>query len=303
MTKNTSTKNTATKNTATKNTSQTVLVTGATGTVGRQVVAELLRRGHTVRALTRDPEKAEAALLAHFPPGVPGVEVVRGDLGDPASLVPALDGVTGLHLITFGGAMFAPLETGPEIVELARKAGVRRVTVLFGGEETPLQRAVEASGLDWTVVQPVEFMSNALEWAEAIRTEDTVREPFTGRLSAMIHEADIGAVAAVALTEEGHAGRTYLITGPETLTVQDKVDALAAARGREIALVELTEEAAKERWRAAGHPEDVIGFLIMVYRDTPPEGRTVAGTVEEVTGRPARTFAEWAAEHAAAFRA
>ncbi|MEV4975415.1 NmrA family NAD(P)-binding protein [Streptomyces scopuliridis] len=293
----------------TKNTSQTgqtVLVTGATGTVGRQVVAELLRRGHTVRALTRDPEKAKAGLLTDFPPGVSGVsgvEVVRGDLSDPASLAPALEGVTGLHLITFGGAMFAPLETGPEIVELARKAGVRRVTVLFGGEETPLQRAVEASGLDWTVVQPVEFMSNALEWAEAIRTEDTVREPFTARLSAMIHEADIGAVAAVALTEEGHAGRTYLITGPETLTVRDKVDALAAARGREIALVELTEEAAKERWRAAGHPEDVIDFLIMVYRDTPPEGRTVVGTVEEVTGRPARTFAEWAEEHATAFRA
>ncbi|MFJ9027472.1 NmrA family NAD(P)-binding protein [Streptomyces sp. NPDC102274] len=284
----------------TKNTSQTVLVTGATGTVGRQVVSELLRRGHTVRALTRDPEKARAGLLSDFPSGV---DVVRGDLADPASLAPALDGVTGLHLITFGGAMFAPLETGPEIVELARKTGVRRVTVLFGGGETPVQRAVEASGLDWTVVQPVEFMSNALEWAEAIRTEDTVSEPFTGRLSAMIHEADIGAVAAVALTEEGHAGRTYLITGPEVLTVQDKVDALAAARGREIGLVELTEETAKKRWRAAGQPEDVIDFLIMVYRDTPPEGRTVVDTVEKVTGRPARTFAEWAAEHATVFRA
>ncbi|MFE4370881.1 SDR family NAD(P)-dependent oxidoreductase [Streptomyces sp. NPDC056835] len=287
----------------TKNTSQTVLVTGATGTVGRQVVAELLRRGHTVRALTRDPEKARTVLLADVPTGDSRVEVVRGDLTDPASLAPALEGVTGMHLITFGGAMFAPLETGPEIVELARKAGVRRATVLFGGEETALQRAVEASELDWTVMQPVEFMANALEWAEAIRTEDTVAEPFTGRLSAMIHEADIDAVAAVALTEEGHAGRTYLLTGPETLTVQDKVDALAAARGREIALVELSEETAKERWRAAGQPEEVIDFLIMVYRDTPPEGRTVVGTVEEVTGSPARTFAQWAAEHAAAFRA
>ncbi|MFD7089191.1 NAD(P)H-binding protein [Streptomyces sp. NPDC059896] len=287
----------------TKNTSQTVLVTGATGTVGRQVVAELLRRGHAVRALTRDPEKARTGLLPDFPSGVSGVDVVQGDLTDPASLAPALDGVTGLHLITFGGALFAPLETGPEIVELARKAGVRRVTVLFGGEETPLQRAVEASGLDWTVLQPVEFMSNALEWAEAIRTEDTVREPFTGRLSAMVHEADIGAVAAVALTEEGHAGRTYPITGPEVLTLQDKVDALAAARGREITLVELSEETARRRWRAAGQSEDLIDFLIMVYRDTPPEGRTVVGTVEEVTGRPARTFAEWSAEHASVFRA
>jgi uncharacterized protein YbjT (DUF2867 family) len=102
----------------------TNLVTGATGTVGRQVVAELLRRGQSVRALTRDPAKA----------GLPdGVEVVRGDLTDAETLAPALEGVTGLHLITFGGPYFAPLETGPRILQLAKAAGVRRITVLHGG--------------------------------------------------------------------------------------------------------------------------------------------------------------------------
>ncbi|MFC5802113.1 NAD(P)H-binding protein [Streptomyces formicae] len=272
---------------------QTVLVTGATGTVGRQVVAGLLARGAAVRALTRDAARADLPA---------GVEVVRGDLTDPASFAHALDGVTGLHLITFGGQDMAPLETGERIVRLAREAGVRRITVLHGGGRTPLQDAVQASGLDWTVVMPVEFMANALEWADAIRTEDTVREPFTDRLSAMVHEADIGAVAAAALTEEGHGGQSYVVTGPEVLTLQDKVDAIAAARGRAVALVELTPEEAVERWRAAGLPQDVIGFLTGVYGNTPPEGRTVAGTVEQVTGRPARTFAEWAAEHAAAFR-
>jgi uncharacterized protein YbjT (DUF2867 family) len=273
---------------------QKILVTGATGTVGRQVVAELLARGHEVRALTRDAAKAA------FPAGV---EVVEGDLTAPDGLAPALEGVTGLHLITFGGAAFSPLETGPRILELARAAGVRRVTVLHGGGPTPLEDAVRADdGVDWTVLMPVEFMANALEWADGIAASGEVREPFVGRLSAMVHEGDIGAVAAVALTEEGHGGRQYVITGPEVLTVGDKVKTIAEAAGREIALVELTEEQALAGWRAAGLPEDVIGFLLEAYGNTPEVGRTVDGTVEKVTGRPARTFAQWAAEHADVFR-
>ncbi|MGW3723245.1 NmrA family NAD(P)-binding protein [Streptomyces sp. NPDC005133] len=274
---------------------QKILVTGATGTVGRQVVAELLARGHAVRALTRDA--ARAALPV-------GVDVVQGDLTEPDSLIPALDGVTGLHLITFGGAYFALLETGPRILELARAAGMRRVTVLHGGGPSRLEDAVRADdGVDWTVLMPVEFMANSLEWADGIAASGEVREPFVSRLSAMVHEGDIGAVAAVALTEEGHGGQEYVITGPALLTVGDKVATIAAARGREIALVELTEEQAVAQWRAAGHPEDLTGFLIEAYRNTPEVGRTVVDTVEKVTGHPARTFAHWAAEHADAFTA
>ncbi|AZM64091.1 MULTISPECIES: SDR family oxidoreductase [unclassified Streptomyces] len=273
---------------------QKILVTGATGTVGRQVVAELLARGHAVRALTRDPAKA----------GLPAeAEVVQGDLTEPDSLIPALQGVTGLHLITFGGAYFAPLETGPRILEAARAAGVRRVTVLHGGGPSPLEDAVRADdGVDWTVLIPVEFMANALEWAEGVVASDEVREPFVSRLSAMVHEGDIGAVAAVALTEEGHGGQEYVITGPEVLTVGDKVAAIAGARGRAVSLVELTEEEAVAQWRAAGHSEEVIGFLLEAYGNTPEIGRTVTGTVEKITGRPARSFTQWAAEHADAFR-
>lgn len=273
---------------------QKILVTGATGTVGRQVVSELLARGHEVRALTRDA--AKAALPA-------AVEVAEGDLTRPETLAPALEGVTGLHLITFGGAAFTPLETGPRILETARSAGVRRITVLHGGGPTPLEDTVRADdGVDWTVLMPVEFMANALEWADGIISSGEVREPFVARLSAMVHEGDIGAVAAVALTEEGHGGQEYVITGPELLTVGDKVAAIAAETGREITLVELTEQQAVEQWRAACLPEDVITFLLETYGNTPEVGRTVSGTVEKVTGRPARTFAQWAAEHADAFR-
>ncbi|WP_418960739.1 NAD(P)H-binding protein [Streptomyces tritici] len=273
----------------------TLLVTGATGTVGRQVVAELLDRGHRVRALTRDPEKAA------FPDGV---EVVRGDLTEPDTLVPALEGVTGLHLITFGGAYFAPLETGPRILELARAAGVRRVTVLHGGGPSLLEDAVRADDeLDWTVLMPVEFMANALAWAPGIVENDEVREPFADRISAMVHEGDIGAVAAVALTEEGHGRREYVLTGPEVLTLADKTAAIGAARGREVALVELSEDEAVAQWRAAGHDDEVVGFLLEAYGNTPEVGYTVVDTVEKVTGRPARTFAAWAARHAHAFTA
>ncbi|MGW0732644.1 SDR family oxidoreductase [Streptomyces sp. NPDC002851] len=274
---------------------QKILVTGATGTVGRQVVAELLARGHAVRALTRDTAKAD--LPAE-------VEVVQGDLTEPDSLPPALEGVTGLHLITFGGAYFAPLETGPRILQLARAAGVRRVTVLHGGGPSLLEDAVRADAdIDWTVLMPVEFMSNALEWADGIAASGEVREPFVSRLSATVHEGDIGAVAAVALTEEGHGGQEYVITGPELLTVGDKVATIAAARGQEITLVEMTEEQAVAQWRAEGHPKEVIDFLTEAYGNTPEVGRTVVDTVEKVTRRPARTFAQWAAEHADAFTA
>ncbi|MFJ6571243.1 SDR family oxidoreductase [Streptomyces sp. NPDC091292] len=268
------------------------LVAGATGTVGRQVVRELLERGHRVRALTRDPAGAA------FPDAV---DVVRGDLTAPATVAPALNGVTGLHLITFSGG-YEPLETGPDLVDLADEAGVRRVTVLNGGGPTPLEDAVRGSGLDWTVLMPVEFMANTLEWAESISTESTARAPFADRLSALVHEGDIGAVAAVALTEDGHAGQEYVITGPDVLTVRDKVAAIAAARGREVTLVEQTEEEAAEAMRAWGQDEGSIAWLLDVYKNTPPVGRTVVDTVPRVTGRPARTFTDWAREHADSFR-
>lgn len=271
-----------------------LLVTGATGTVGRQVVSHLLAAGHNVRALTRNPANA------HFPAGV---EVVAGDLAAPETLGTALQGVDGLHLINFAGSDYAPLETAEEIVALAEKAGVRRVTVLMGGPKGAVETAVEQSRLAWTLLQPVEFMSNALEWADPIQAEGVVREPFGSRKSALVHEGDIGAVAAVALTEDGHAGKTYTLTGPEALTPRQMIEILATASGREIRFEELTEQQARARWREAGFDDDSIEYFVWMYGNTPEIGYTVVPTVEQVTGRPARTFAQWAAEHAGAFRA
>ncbi|WP_437290167.1 NAD(P)H-binding protein [Sorangium sp. So ce406] len=271
-----------------------ILVTGATGTVGREIVKQLAEGGHHVRALSRNPGRAKLPA---------GVEAVAGDLTAPESFAAAFEGVEALHLINFGGDDHAPLQTGEQIVALARRAGVRRISVLLGGSSAPLDAAVASSGVDATFLQPVEFMANHLEWAPSIRGEGVVREPFCDRLSAAVHEADIAAVAVAALTQGGHAGKTYTLTGPEVLSLRRKIELLAAAAGREIKLVELTEQQARERWAAAGFSPEAIEFFVEIYGNTPEIGKTVVPTIEQVTGRPARTFAQWAAEHAAAFAA
>jgi uncharacterized protein YbjT (DUF2867 family) len=270
-----------------------ILVTGATGTVGRHLVEQLHRAGYQVRALTRNQAKA------NFPDGV---EVVVGDLTSPSIIAPVLEGVEALHLITFGGDDYAPLQTGQEIMEMAEKAGVKRVTVLMGGEKGELEKAVESSSMAWTFLQPVEFMSGALDWVKSICAEGVVRQGFIHRKSAMVHEADIAAVAAVALTEDGHGGKTYTITGGEVLTPPEMVRMIGEAMGREVRLIELTEAEAREQWRTEGFPDEVIEFFVWAHGNTPPIGYTVVNTVEQVTGRQPRTFAQWAAENAAKFR-
>ncbi|MGO1048936.1 SDR family oxidoreductase [Crossiella sp. CA198] len=219
------------------------VVAGATGNIGGRVLAELRRRGHRVRALTRSPERAA------FPDGV---EVAVGDLADPGSLRPALAGASALFLLTYDAATGAPLRTGPELATEIAAAGVRRVSTLWGGEPGPVERAIDAAGLAQTVLRPVEFMSNTLTWVQSIRDEGVVREAFPELRSAMVHEDDIAEVAVRTLTEDGHAGRDYVLTGPEVLTFADRVRQLGAALGRDLRFVELTEEQAKERMRSWG---------------------------------------------------
>jgi uncharacterized protein YbjT (DUF2867 family) len=270
----------------------TVLVTGATGNVGRPLVARLLASGHRVRALTRDPASARLP---------EGTEVHRGNLADTASLADAFTGVSAVHLIGFGDD-YAPLTNGEELLALARAAGVRRVTVLKGEvERTDLDRAVADSGLEHTWLAPVEFMSNALEWADQVREGGVVREGFADVRSAVVHDADIADVAATALTTGGHSGREYWLTGPEALTAPERVAVIASVLGRDVRFVELTRDEAVRRWREQGFSEEDVEFFVLMRTDPPEAGRTPLPTVEEVTGRPARTFAQWVRENAAAF--
>ncbi|SDP35235.1 hypothetical protein [Lentzea jiangxiensis] len=134
-----------------------------------------------------------------------------------------------------------------------------------------------------------------------MRATGEVREPFAYARSALVHEGDIGAVAAAVLVRGGHGGRTYTLTGPEALTVPDQVAAIAAATGREIRYVEQSEEEARAGMLAAGRPAEVVDLLLDWKRDMPAVGYTVVRDVEDVLGRPARSFASWAREHAGAF--
>ncbi|WP_327581425.1 NAD(P)H-binding protein [Nonomuraea sp. NBC_00507] len=270
----------------------TFLVTGATGKAGRHVVEELLRLGHRVRALTRHPARAS----------LPGqVEVAEGDLTDPDSVRPALRGVTGVHLLTVGGDDYATLRTGPQLATMTAEAGVRRVTLLWNGRPGPVEEAFERGDVEWTRLQPVDFMSNTLGWAPDIRAEGRVSEPFGDVPMAVIHEADVGAVAAAVLARGGHGGKAYTLTGPQPYTARQRLATIGKVLGSELHFDELTEQQARERWRRAGLDEELIELLASWQGDPPPEAYTVVPTVREITGREPRTFEQWVREHARHF--
>ena len=270
-----------------------ILITGATGQVGRHLATELLGAGHTVRALTRSPSKADLPK---------GIEVAAGDLTNTASLLTAFEGVDAVHLITFCGDDGEDLTNGAEIVNLAERAGISRATVLGGWSSTSVDNALKASSISWTIIQPAEFMGNALELAPEIRASRTV-SMLADYPSAVVHEADIAGVAAAALATDRHAQKTYGLTGPEALTPAERTSLLAGAIGEPIQFVQLSEDEERERLRNYGYDADYIEFGIQLATHAPRNAGTVLHTVKEVTGRPARTFRQWAHEHLDQFRA
>lgn len=277
----------------------TILVTGATGNVGGSVVTQLLERGIVPRVLTRDPGRAA------FPPGV---EAVKGDLAAPETLPAALDGVEQMFLFAVGG-------TGPAVAAAAKAAGVRQVVFLSsmavvgaGARSNPIGRlhaeiedAVRDAGLRWTFLRPGAFATNALGWAPQIRATGVVRSPHAGAVRTSIHEADIAAVGVAALTEDGHDGKGYSLTGPEALTQAEEVALIGEAIGRPTRLEEISEEEFKQAVAdrmPSGFADQMLSYWRASVGTTPP----VLSTVEDVTGRPARTFGQWARDHAADFR-
>jgi len=282
----------------------TVLVTGAAGNVGRIVVERLLAAGAPVRVLTRDPRRV-------FPYGV---EVIVGDLAEPATLEHAFDGVERLYL-------FPVPATARAVAGLARRARVRRVVVLSSGAVTggvdtdfhlPVERAVEESGLAWTHVRPGEFALNKLWlWGPSIRGERVVRDPFPEAAWFPTHERDIADVAVAALLEEGHAGAAYDVNGPEMIGNREQVRTIAAAIGREIRHERVSREEAHERYLrqggfAAANAAFLLGFAD--YSGSPAKEPAEVPpapdlpTCQPVTGRRGRTFAQWARDHADDFR-
>lgn len=281
----------------------TILVTGATGTVGRHVVQQLLDRGAQVRAMTRQP--ATAGLPA-------GAEVVQGYLLDPDTLQAPLEGIDRVFLFPFEG------ETEPVMAHM-RTAGVRHVVILSSSAvddsadegsdyQLDVERAVERNGFDWTRIRPCGFMANALDWAETIRTHNVVRAPYGRSAHPYIHEADIAAVAVSALTGDGHAGQTYLLTGPEPISQIEQVEAIGRAIGRDIRFEELSPDAAREfwgtEWASSLTPAeiaDLADFLLNILAEGVQNPQPPLTTVEEITGRRPIAFEQWAEQNADAF--
>ncbi len=273
------------------------LVSGASGTIGREVVRELQKKNYKVRVLTRDASKSE------FPKDV---EVVTGDLTDTESLEKVFEGVYATHLISIGDDKYTPLSNGKAIVRMLQKSGVKRITVLWNGEgsESTLEKEVKNSELLWTIVQPQEYMANALGWVESIRKAKEVKEPFGDRPTAAIHENDVGNVIATILTDAGrrHHKKTYTLTGPKILTPRKQVEQIAHSLGQEIVFQELNEEQTRSRWREWGLSTETMDYLYNWYGNTPAQGYTVTSAVEDILGKPALTFKKWVSDNIIKFK-
>jgi uncharacterized protein YbjT (DUF2867 family) len=272
-----------------------ILVTGATGNIGSELVRALARPGEPVRALTRSAKNS-----------TDDVEYVTGDLNDPGSMGSALAGVRGLFLLPGYPGMSATLAE-------AKKAGVQHVVLVSsssveGGEPgnavtrymMDSEQAVTGSGLPWTFLRSFGFMSNALQWLPQLQAGDVVRAPWPDVPIAVIDPQDIAAVAAVALTSPGHAGRAYTLSGPEPLRPADRVAILGEVLGRPLTFDGQPDDEARAEMSQA-MPAEYVAAFFRFYSDGTLDESRVRPDVRDVTGRPPRTFRDWARAHAAAF--
>ncbi|MYS86265.1 NAD(P)H-binding protein [Embleya scabrispora] len=277
-----------------------ILTVGATAHFGRETVEALAATGAKVRALSRTPENA----------GLPaGVDVVRGDLTDAASLRRALDGVATIFLVL-------PYGMDPRaLLAEAVDAGVGRVVflssgaVVDGADAQPdviaayhagVERAAVASGLEWTFLRLLFPAVNTLSFAMQLKDSDVVRAPYAGAAASVIHERDVADAAAAVLTGDGHSGRIHDVTGPASLTQAEQVRILGEVLGRLLVFEELDDAPVREQMsRFLDAP--FVNALFDLMAATVGRPAQVNDTVEQLTGRPARTYAEWVADHRADF--
>jgi uncharacterized protein YbjT (DUF2867 family) len=282
-----------------------ILVTAATGTVGRPLVELLAAEGAGVRAVTRDPKAA----------GLPaGVEVVEGDPSRPGTIAPFLEGATGLFV--------NPRSVGSgisELLGLAHERGVKRVVALSainvdddldeqpsrynGDRNKEVEDATVASGLEWVSLRASSFVINTLRaWGPQIRAGDVVYGPYATFAESAIHERDLAEAGARALLTDELVGRRLELTGPQSLTHEEMVAIIGDVIGRPLRYQEIPEEAAKQGMVQGGFPEPFVEALLARYARGVGRPAPLTGVVEEILGRPARTYAEWVADHATAFR-
>ena len=275
-----------------------IVVTGGTGRVGAQVVAQLRERDLPVRVVSRRPSR--------WPDGT---EAARADLADPASLEPHLLGADALFLLWPFTSAELTAALAPKLAEIAARH-VGRVVYLSAqpaGEQPGsfwalAEQAIEDTGVPWTFLRPTGFASNTLMWADQIRSGDVVRWPFGAAARALIDERDIAAVAVRALTDDGHAGSRYVLSGPAVLTQAEQLATIGRALGRDLTWEELPKAEAQRVLAAAWGDPGFAASALDTWERFVTHPETVTSTVRDVTGAPARSFADWAAANAGSFR-
>jgi len=280
-----------------------VLVTGATGQIGSEVVSQLRSTRCRIRAMSRHPRSANLPA---------DVEIVRGDLSAVDTLDTCLDGIDSVFLV-----WMAPLgAAAPAIARIAAHA--KRIVLLTSPHRTPhpffqqpnglrvihagVEQLIESSGLRWTFLRPGPFAINCRNWwALQLRTGDVVRWFYADAATAPVHERDIAAVAVRALCSEEHDGCEHVITGPASLTQREQVQIIGEAIGRPLRFEELSRESAREQMLAMRFPPPAADMLLDAYAAAVGLPALVTSTVLEVTGSRARSFDEWATDHAGDF--
>lgn len=277
----------------------TVLVTGATGTVGSALIPALRARGVTVRAMTRNPDRA-----------VPGVETVVADLRDPESVAAALKGVDAAFLNSPSAPDAATLQI--QFADLVRDAGVNRLVLLsqyaaradspvrFLRWHAEVEAHVEELGLDHTVLRPNLYLQALLGFAGTI-AQGFIAAPIGGAAVSAIDTRDIADAAAAVLTSTGHTGHNYTLTGPRAVTHDHIAHALSTATGRDITFHEATADQFTAALTGLLPPWQVDGLVEDYAHYARGEAADVHTSVADLTGHPARDLTDFAHDYAAAF--
>lgn len=280
-----------------------ILITGATGNIGRELIPLLLETGQPIRVLVRDERK-----VAHLDACV---ERSAGDLDKPETLASAVKGVEQLFLVTY------ETQQDINIIEAAKQAGVQHIVKLSTLEATEhkiqvgkwhyeREELIRACGRDWTFLRPGMFMSNSIEWwAESIKGQNSVFFPGgkKGKV-APVDPRDVARVAVTALTQPGHHGQAYELTGSELFTIGEMVQVISRVLGKPIQYVDIPPIAAKLFMLKTGMDKTLVNALMEMLKSLRRnEGAVVTDTVQRITGHPPRTFEEWCREHIKAFQA